>query len=244
MGEVVDIKGPPAHPESDLELIADCCRYQEGILTEAAVKKRHHYSDDVWEALGSNEALLEAVSEEKIRRIRTGLQKRERSQHLITKGPAILDSIAADVSASPRHRVDALKVLNDFAADPMANSPAAAADRFIINIDLSGGGGGSEDILRFNKSIAIDANDTDGDSRTATPGMPAAIAPNKAWDDNSQDNKSISAHDTDGSATTQMDLFATPVKQGAERLDVYESIKAMSAAERSALKSFLELENG
>ena len=52
------------------------------------------------------------------------------------------------------------KALNNFAADPMANSPAGTADRFIINIDLSGGGGGSEDILQFNKSIAIDVDDS------------------------------------------------------------------------------------
>ena len=106
-----------------------------------------------------------------------------------------------------------------------------------INIDLSGGGGGSEDILRFNKSIAINADDTGGYPNGAAPMPQRSLPPNKAWDDDLQDNKSIS-----GTATTQLDLFAeNPMKQGAGRPDVYEALKSMSAAERSALKSFLEL---
>jgi hypothetical protein len=39
MGEVFDMHGQPAHLEDDLEFVADCCRYAENILSEAAVKK-------------------------------------------------------------------------------------------------------------------------------------------------------------------------------------------------------------
>ena len=41
MGEVVDLHGQPAHLEDDLEFVADCCRYAEGILSEEAVKKKY-----------------------------------------------------------------------------------------------------------------------------------------------------------------------------------------------------------
>jgi hypothetical protein len=83
MGDVVDLHGQPAHLEDDLEFVADCARYAEGILSEEAVKKKHHFDDDTWEKLGNNEALIEAIEAEKIRRIRNGSTKRERAQQLV-----------------------------------------------------------------------------------------------------------------------------------------------------------------
>jgi hypothetical protein len=168
VGDVVDLKGQPAHLEDNHEFVADCCRYQEGILDEKAVRKKYGYSDDVWTSLGDNELLLAAIEEEKLRRIRNGQQKRERSQTLITKAPAILDSIACDVSASPRHRVDAIRTLDTFAANPSESAPAS--DRYIITINLNG------DVERYDKSIAIDANDIGADNIGTAPPVLAAIA--------------------------------------------------------------------
>ena len=59
MGEVVDLHGQPAHLEDDLEFVADCCRYAENILSEAAVKKKYRFDDATWEKLGSNRLRLE-----------------------------------------------------------------------------------------------------------------------------------------------------------------------------------------
>jgi hypothetical protein len=76
MGDVVDLK--PVHLEENHGFVSDCCRFQEGILTEANMRLKYRsFAESVWTDLGSNEKLLAAVEEEKIRRIRTGQQKRE-----------------------------------------------------------------------------------------------------------------------------------------------------------------------
>jgi hypothetical protein len=77
-----------------------------------------------------------------------------------------------DANASPRHRVDAIKTLDQFAA----NGPeAGAADstRFIIQINL-----GDDHVERYNKSRAIDADDVDPDA--ASQGVVVAIPTKKA----------------------------------------------------------------
>ena len=118
--------------------------------------------------------MIEAVELEKTRRVRTGQQKRERAQLLITKAPDILDSIANDVSASPRHRVDAIKVLDDFSATGPENT-APAADRFVIQINL-----GADHTERYSKSIKPDADDVD--PFNIDTGVIAAIAAKKPQD--------------------------------------------------------------
>src|SRR5262245_11118959 len=135
------------------DFIADCARYSEGLLTEKEVKKKHHFDDATWERLGEDDALVEAIEAEKVRRIRNGSTKRERAQRLVAQAPGVLGDIMLDASASPKHRIDASKTLDAFAA----NGPdaTAAADRFIITINLG------SDVERYNKSIAINPNDVD-----------------------------------------------------------------------------------
>ena len=177
MGEVVDLHGQPAGLEDDLEFVADCCRYAENILTEAAVKKKYRFDDATWEKLGSNDALVEAIEAEKIRRIRNGSAKRERAQQLVVQAPDVLGGIMLDASASPKHRIDSAKALDAFAAN--GSEAAPASDRFQITINLG------SDVLHFDKSIAIDANDVDpfNDTDTTPQGLLAAIAANKRKDD-------------------------------------------------------------
>ena len=86
MGEV-ELQDKPAHLEDDHEFISDLCRFSESILTEQAVRKKWKFDDSAWEKLGSDDKLIEAVELEKTRRVRTGQQKRERAQLLITKAP-------------------------------------------------------------------------------------------------------------------------------------------------------------
>ena len=46
--------------EQGRELIADCCRFAEGILDERQVRKKYKLFDaGAWEALGSNDELVE-----------------------------------------------------------------------------------------------------------------------------------------------------------------------------------------
>ena len=177
MGEVVDLHGQPAQLEDDLEFISDLARYAEGLFSEQDVKKKHHLSADTWERLGSNEVLIEKIEAEKVRRIRNGSAKREKAQQLVVQAPDVLGGIMLDASASPKHRIDSAKALDAFAANGPEAAPAS--DRFQITINLG------SDVLHFDKSIAIDANDVDpfNDTDTTPQGLLAAIAANKRKDD-------------------------------------------------------------
>jgi hypothetical protein len=158
------------------EFITDCARYAEGLLSEQDVKKKHHFDDDTWARLGDNEALIEAIEAEKTRRIRNGSTKRERAQQLVAQAPGVLGGIMLDASASPKHRIDASKTLDAFAANGPEAAPAS--DRFQITINLGA------DVLHFDKSIAVDANDVDPHNLdTAPQGLLPIIAANRRKDD-------------------------------------------------------------
>src|SRR6478672_5370549 len=78
MGEVVDLHSQLAHLEDD-ELIENLARFADGTLSEAAVKARHHLSNEAWAALGESDRLVELVEAAKLRRIRSGATKREKA---------------------------------------------------------------------------------------------------------------------------------------------------------------------
>ena len=158
MGDVVDLNGQPIPLGDDIspELVADLARYAEGVLTEAFVRRKYRFDESTWERLGDDDTLVEAIETEKIRRIRDGSTKREKSQQRVTQAPDVLNDIMLDANASPRHRVDAAKALDAFAANGPEAKPAS--DRFQITINL-----GADHTERFSKSIEINANDTDPD---------------------------------------------------------------------------------
>jgi hypothetical protein len=169
MGEVVSF---PTSLEDNHDFISDMARFADGLLSEAAIRKKYRVGADVWEALGENDALVEKIEAEKTRRIRCGDTKRERAQQLITKAPGILDSIMTDPAASPRHRVDAIKTLDTFTANTPESAPAS--DRFVITINLG------SDVLHFDKSKMIDATDIDpNDTAARAQDVIAAIAVKK-----------------------------------------------------------------
>src|SRR5262245_26282268 len=147
---------PPGHSLlNNFELISDLARYAEGLFTRTQVKKkwRKLISDEMWDALEHDDALVDAIEAEKVRRIRDGSFKRERSQQLVTKAPDVLDSIMSDTKQSAKHRIDSAKALDQFAG----NTPDAAEqpDRIIIRIDMGadvrarGGVVTQKDILMF-----------------------------------------------------------------------------------------------
>jgi hypothetical protein len=150
----------------DHEFIADCCRFAEGITSEAAVRKKYRFSEDAWTALGQNDALIEAVELEKTRRIRSGAAKREKAQLHVVAAPDVLSDILMDPKANAKHRIDSAKALDALAA----NGPQAAAeqDRVIVTINLGG------DVLRFDKTVKPippgDAKLIEHDNNT--PGLP------------------------------------------------------------------------
>src|SRR5262245_31904487 len=169
MGDIV--KFPPSALADNHELIADLCRFAEGIFSEQEVKKRHRLPDAIWQQMANDDLLVERIEAEKVRRIRDGSAKRELAQKHIVRAPNVLSNIMDDVSASPRHRVDAVKTLDDLAANVPEKVPAA--DRFIISIHLGA------DVEHYNKSRVINANDPDD----ITPNSVAPITTKKSQDD-------------------------------------------------------------
>jgi hypothetical protein len=81
----MDDGAAPTDLINDTEFITDLARYGEGVLTEAQVKRKYRrFDDDVWEKLGSDDALVGAIEAERTRRIRSGACVREKAQLLHT----------------------------------------------------------------------------------------------------------------------------------------------------------------
>lgn len=163
-------------------LVSDLARYAEGVCSEQEVRKKHHFDESTWESLGANEALIEAVEAEKLRRIRNGAAKREKSQHLVVKAPDILSGIMVDPTQSARHRVDAIKVLDGFAANGLADARAETV--FLIKFDLSADGSG--EIQTLEKTLSptkpLSSGEPWPDSDTTPEELRPAIAANKHKD--------------------------------------------------------------
>ena len=136
------------------EFITDCARYAEGLLSEQDVKKKHHFDDDTWARLGDDEALIQAIEAEKVRRIRNGSTARERAQQLFATAPGVLGDILHGDAVSPRHKIESARELRQIAANGPEAAPAS--DRFQITINL-----GADVVERYDKSIAVNPNDVD-----------------------------------------------------------------------------------
>ena len=91
MGEVIDLQSQLAQLEDNQEFVADLCRFSEEILTEESDQKEIPLAESSWDALGSNDGLVEKIEAEKIRRIRDGSSKREKAQLLVVKAPDVLE---------------------------------------------------------------------------------------------------------------------------------------------------------
>ncbi len=155
MNDVVKLQGfqIALGSELGLELTVDLARYSEGLLDESAIRKKYRFDDDVWASLASNDVLVEAIEKEKAHRIKSGACARERAQLLFAGVPTVLGNILHDEGAAGRMRIESAKELRVIAA----NGPEAAptADRFQITIIMG------DETLQFDKSIAVNPNDTD-----------------------------------------------------------------------------------
>ena len=174
MGDIVDLHGQLALLEDD-ELIENLARFADGTLSEAVVKARHHLTNEDWAMLGESDRLVELVEACKLRRLRSGATKRERAQIEIVDGPPILGKIMRDPNANERHRIDSIRALDALASH--GAEAAAAGARFEITIVLNG------DVEHYNKSIAVDVNDTDPNVDVTPQEAIAAITMNKLKDD-------------------------------------------------------------
>src|SRR5262249_4901680 len=84
-------------------------------------------------------------------RVRSGQTKRELAQLHLVKGPDILNTIMSDARANPRHKIDAVKALNDL-SDFTPQRPGVEQDRVVIHIDLSADTKDPRDVLHIEAS--------------------------------------------------------------------------------------------
>jgi hypothetical protein len=162
---VSDTPAFPVDLTNDTQLIADLCRFSEGLLDEKYIRRKWKLDNAVWEQMGSDDRFVEKIDDERIRRVRDGSSKREAAQKHVTRAPDVMAGIMNDASALPKHRIDSAKVLDQFAGG--GPQGAGAGEHFIIQINLNGDNSSGDDVLRFDKAIAITPNSTDG----ATPAV-------------------------------------------------------------------------
>jgi len=139
----------------NFEFVTDMTRFAENLVSEAAIRKKYHLLEEAdWTKLAQDTALVDAIEAEKLRRVRDGNYKRERSQQLVTKAPDVLSGLLLNEKNSPKHRIDAAKTLDQFAG----NGPQAAeeGDRVIVTITLS-----ADEKLTFNKPLRPTPDDTE-----------------------------------------------------------------------------------
>jgi hypothetical protein len=138
-GGTVVLRGIKIEVDSDIgaAFVVDCCRHIEDLITADALRAKYGLlDDDAYAALGANEPLQLAIAAAKTRRIHDGSAAREKAQHAFLAAPSILDGIMNDSSASPRHRIEAVRELRQVAAVGPTDTQAAQKERFVININF------------------------------------------------------------------------------------------------------------
>jgi hypothetical protein len=137
------------------DFVSDLARFSEGVLTEKYIRKKFRLSDEAWEALGNDDTLVEQIEHEKLRRCRSGQSAREKAQVHFVEAPDIYAKILKDEHTSPRARLDAGRELRVVAANDEA-TPANAAEKFVININLGARTERYEKIITPRHDAAID----------------------------------------------------------------------------------------
>jgi hypothetical protein len=136
-GSLLILRGVKVEVNSDIghQFAIDCTRFVEGLVTEAQLRKKYALDDKEWQALADHEELQRAVGAQKERRIRSGEAAREKAAALFVEAPAVLGDIIKDNTASPRHRVDAIRELRACASGA-EDATKADKERFVIRINF------------------------------------------------------------------------------------------------------------
>jgi hypothetical protein len=162
MGDVVDLQGRnfPIDLNTDVghQWVADCCRAGEGLITDRELAEKYELSPADWQAIRKDRALERAVRLERERRVRTGQAVKEAAAKHLVKGPGILDGIMSGENSHPKHKIEAYKELRNTAAVG-ADAEGRSGERFIITIVMNSDEGPNV-VEHFDKSIAVDPNDT------------------------------------------------------------------------------------
>jgi hypothetical protein len=134
--------------------INDCARNIEGLKSDRDLQEDWGLNEDEWARLAENTWLLNAIKEERERRIRSGEAAREAAQRHFAKAPSILNGILTNETISARHRIEAAKELRQVANG--SRESAATGEKIVIMIDL---GEDCRLVKEFNQSAPIPAVD-------------------------------------------------------------------------------------
>jgi hypothetical protein len=161
MGDVVNLRSVPIDINSDVghQWVVDCCRAGEGLITDRELAEKYELSPADWQAITKDKALGHAIRAERDRRVRNGTAVREAAAKHLVKGPGILDGIMTNEQSNPRHKIEAFKELRQTAAIG-DGAEGRSGERFVIQINIGA------DTETYNKSLAVDPNDTDPNNVT------------------------------------------------------------------------------
>lgn len=140
-----------------MSIASSCSRDQppssasSGLTSEAAIRKKYRLPDDVWEGLGNDDELVEAIEARKRARIVSGTCARERAQQIFSTAPDVLGKILnAGDDVSPRHKIESARELRAISANTGPENAPTSDERFIIRIDLTAGGN-KDDVIVIDK---------------------------------------------------------------------------------------------
>lgn len=161
----------------NFEFVTDMARFSEQLegYSEKDLRKKWKFTEENWTALGNDDELFRIIEAEKLRRVRDGSFKRERSQQLVTKAPDVLSGLLLNEKNSPKHRIDAAKVL-DAMADPGSQNSHNDSERVLVTITLS-----ADEKLTFGGSVKPTPNDT-----KTIDAVPGFMIPAKETNDGGQ----------------------------------------------------------
>jgi hypothetical protein len=137
-GDVV-LRGHALPLSSDVgkAFVEDCARYTEGLTSETDVKSKWGISNEAWQDLEKNQAMLDALQRERARRVRNGAAATEAARQHFVKAPSILGGILSNAEVSPRHRIEAAKELR--AITSAAGAAQQGGEKFTVVINLGAG---------------------------------------------------------------------------------------------------------
>jgi hypothetical protein len=123
--------------------ISDACRAGENCgLTDQELAEIYKLTPQELETLANNPAVGDAIRRERAARVRSGQAAREMAAQSFIKAPKILDEIMSDKATHPKFRIESARELKATAFAEDKQAPVNSAEKFIIRIDLTAGGGG------------------------------------------------------------------------------------------------------
>jgi hypothetical protein len=145
----------PTELLEDQNFILTLARFADGLVSESQVRKKYRLSDESWQCLGQDDALVAKIEEVKLARRRTGESAREKAQAVFPRAVDVLASVMDDPRQSARHRIDACREVRTVSGVGPEAAPAATAEKFMIVINI-----GNDEILKYppNDSKPLDVN--------------------------------------------------------------------------------------